>query len=590
MAYDAETIDANLDSDRQLKRAVERRLRGLAGTRQFIDPDYLEVARFCQPRLGAFVQAYGSVQAGSTNLNVTLKGTRLNSKLVDGHATFASQVLGNGMTSGLSSPSRPWFDITTSDPDLADSKAARVWLDQVKALIYAWFAGTNFYQAAKAGYLENGVFGTEAGVMMDHWRHGGVTFPLTTGEYWIGLDDALVPDSLYRRCDMTVIQMVQRFGIDKCPSKVRDDYAGGKYENTYMVFHAMEPNDLRQLGKRNARNKRYRSLYFMCEGYGCEANDPPFLAVEGFDDKPFWAARWDTVGSEPYGYSPGMASHPDSRQLQFQSLRKQQGIDYMITPALRGPAILANQNVNLMPKRITTVASIDKDSFMPIWEVRPEGIKAVAEDIGTTRQAIDRHFSVDLFQAITNMPGVQPRNVEEIAARNEEKLAQLGPVVDRTNTEKLKVAIDRAFMILLRQGKIPPAPRELQGQPLEIVFISTLTQAQRLLGLGGIERGLAFVGSLVGVFPQAGDKVDVDEAIDAYFDMAGTPAKIIRSEEEVQALRNARAQAQAGQQAAQQAAVVAPAANQAAQAAQTLSETDTTGGRDLLTKLMGRGG
>jgi hypothetical protein len=60
--------------------------------------------------------------------------------------------------------------------------------------------------------------------------------------------------------------------------------------------------------------------------------------------------------------------------------------------------------------------------------------------------------------AITTMPGVQPRNIEEIAARNEEKLTQLGPVIERVNNEKLEVAIDRTFGIMSRMACFLPLP------------------------------------------------------------------------------------------------------------------------------------
>jgi hypothetical protein len=100
--------------------------------------------------------------------------------------------------------------------------------------------------------------------------------------------------------------------------------------------------------------------------------------------------------------------------------------------------------------------------------------------------------------AITNMQGVQPRNIEEIAARNEEKLTQLGPVIERVNNEKLEVAIDRAFGIMRADRPASPGARRgaEAGGHIKIEFVSILTQMQRMVGLGQIERG--FVGFEVG--------------------------------------------------------------------------------------------
>src|SRR3546814_16366189 len=79
---------------------------------------------------------------------------------------------------------------------------------------------------------------------------------------------------------------------------------------------------------------------------------------------------------------------------------------------------------------------------------------------------------------------------------------------------------------MLRGGMLPPVPEVLQGVELKIEFVSILTQMQRMVGLGQIERALGFAGNIAGAFPQALDKVDIDAAMDEYFERAGVPPKI----------------------------------------------------------------
>jgi hypothetical protein len=166
------------------------------------------------------------------------------------------------------------------------------------------------------------------------------------------------------------------------------------------------------------------------------------------------------------------------------------------------------------------------------------------EDVGRCAEAVDRLTYADLFMAITNMQGIQPRNIEEIASRNEEKLTQLGPVIERVNAEKLQVAIDRTYGIMARKQMLPPAPAHLQGEPVKVDFVSILAQMQRMVGLGQIERTVSFVGSLAAQFPEASDRLDIDAVIDDYADRAGAPPKIIRSVKDAQALRDKRNQEQ----------------------------------------------
>jgi hypothetical protein len=145
------------------------------------------------------------------------------------------------MTSGLSSASRPWFTLKTADDDLMEADGVRAWLSEVERRMYAFLASTNFYGAAKSGYGEMGLFGTEACVMVEHPLAGAVCHALTFGEYWIALSDALVPDTLYRTCPMSVKQAVETFGQAVSPT-IRGLYDRSQYDVAVEIMHAIEPD------------------------------------------------------------------------------------------------------------------------------------------------------------------------------------------------------------------------------------------------------------------------------------------------------------------------------------------------------------
>ncbi len=197
---------------------------------------------------------------------------------------------------------------------------------------------------------------------------------------------------------------------------------------------------------------------------------------------------------------------------------------------------------------------------------------------------IDATSYAELFMAITNMQGIQPRNMEEIASRNEEKLTQLGPTIERVNNEKLEVAVARVFGIMLRGNMLPEPPEALQNAEIKIEFISILTQMQRMVGLGQIERTVSFIGNLAGASPDALDKLNIDEMIDEYAERAGTPQRVIRSTGDATKLRNERAR----QANMAKMAEMMPAVQQGADAARLLSETDVNG-QPMLDTLLGAG-
>jgi hypothetical protein len=540
-----------------LRERCDKRLAGLKAVREPYLPEWKEIAQHAQPSRGRFLYAEND-----------RKYRRSNRAIYNSHGILAFRTLASGMTSGLSSPSRPWFRLATYDEAQMDDDEVRAWLSDVERLMYGFLADTNFYAAAKAGYAELGMFGTEACVMVEHPKRGAVCHALTIGEYWIALGDDGMPDTLYRKAWMSVHQAVQSFGIDKVSQRVKDFYDRSDYEQTVKVNHAIEPNDERDLDLKTAKGKPWRSFYWDEED---DRKDDSYLRLQGFEEQAFWAPRWDAIGGDTYGSSPGMEALPDLRELQLQTKRKTEATAFLVKPEKIVPSTL---KITGQAGNVVSVASVDKDSVIVPYEIPPQAIAEILKDMERCTNAIDRLAFADVFLAITNLEGSADRTVPEINARLEEKMTQLGPVIERVNNEKLSVAVDRTFGIMTRLGLLPPAPEALQGKPLKIDFVSILTQMQRMVGLSQTERVTSYIGNLAAAFPEAADKLNVDEAIDDYGERAGSPPKIIRSNRDVEKLRAAREQ----QKKMEATMAAMPAAKDGADAARLLSEAAQNGG------------
>jgi hypothetical protein len=526
--------------------------------RRSYESDAKEIASYAQPAKSRFL---------TSDIN---KGRQSNRRLNNSHGIFAFRTLQGGMTSGLSSQSRPWFSLGLTDEELHDDQEVKDWLSEVEKLMYGFFAQTNFYGAVKTGYLELGMFGTEACIMLEHREKGAVCHQLTFGEYWLATGDDLEPNALYRQCPMTALQAVQMFGRDNVSSRIQSDYDCSRYENAHNFYHAIETNDDMIAGRLGFEGKPWRSVYWE----EADSDKDHFAQQTGFYEQPFWAPRWDTTGGDVWGQGPGHDALPDLRELQLQAKRKAEATDLHVHPEK-----IASSKVKLkgQPKSVVSVASVDKvgELVSVPYSIPYQTIGVIREDVEACKEAVNQATYADLFMAITNMNGIQPRNIEEIAARNEEKLTQLGPVIESVNNEKLEVAINRAFGIMERGRMLPPAPEQLRGgAEIKPKFISILTQMQRLVGLGQIERTVGFVGSQAGVYPEAIDKIDFDEMIDEYADRAGMPVNLIRSTADAEKIRADRAR----QQNMQQALAAAPAVKDGADAVQTMAEV----GQDAL--------
>ena len=551
-----------------IRERSEIRLASMKRLREPSEPDFKEIARLALPSKSEYMQT-GSLKR------------RANTSKQDTAGRIAGRTLVNGMATGLSSNSRPWFKLGVGDPALASSQAVKDWLFAVETALYALFARTNYYDANKVAYAQLGHMGHACNFMVEHSQYLMVSHAMEAMEFWIAQDDGLRVNAVARRPILTVIEMVGMFGWTKVSDQVRAAYDRGDVHKLVPTINLVEWNKDRDGDYWDYGNKPWRSIWWE---EGCPSKeDDKLLRVSGFDSKPFSAPRWETTGAQVYSdASPAYDALPDLRELELMGRRYGRAVDNLVKPALNVPAGLSQTPISVDPGSLNFVNEL-QGKVEPTIRPDPNSLQAIERGREWITRRVNQLFYADLWMAITDMEGVQPRNEQELAYRNEEKLTQLGPVVDRVNIEKLEVDIDRAYGILQNLGRIPPAPPELAGTGLQIEFVSILAQAQKAAANSQIERIARFTGFLVGQFPDAALKFDAQQAVDEYAQNTGVTPKIIRSDAAVAKLLDQ----QQAQQQAQQAVAAAPAARDGAQAAELLSRTQVgPADRSMLDQLM----
>jgi hypothetical protein len=271
-----------------------------------------------------------------------------------------------------------------------------------------------------------------------------------------------------------------------------------------------------------------------------------FLSERGFDNFPAYCPRWAVAGEDIYGTEcPGMVTLGDIKQLQIQEKRKAQAIDKMVNPPLVGPASIRNVPVSSLPGGLTLYSGNPQENKLESLYSISLPLDQLIQDMDRVEGRIDAAFFVDLFLAISNMDGIQPRNELELSERNAERLLQLGPVLEGVQGEFLDPMIARTFDQMVKSDLIPPPPEEVQGQPLKVDYISSLAQAQRAVDTRGIDRLTQFTAGLMSATLSDGKKFNADEAIKKYADLLGTPAKLLTPDKEIQQARQAEQEAAA---------------------------------------------
>jgi hypothetical protein len=496
--------------------------------------------------------------------------------MVDGEPQLAASIFASGMQSGMTSQASQWFEVTTIDQDLAKWKPAQEWFETVRDILMAIFARSNIYQDFYSIYEELGTFGIACMSIHEDFKNVIRSEFHTVGEYFLGVNEYGMVNTFCRYRWITVENMVRFFGRENVSQAVRNLWDRNQLYEYVKCCQIVEPNDGRDPTFKNNKNMAYRSIYW-------EDGGNKLLKYSGYEEFPFMAPRWGVrMTSEAYGIgAPGWKILGDSQTLQEMSKSEMAGIAKAADPPLQVWGDINGGIINSLPGGKNHFKANDKAGVSSLYDGNfLQGLAALDASIQGKQQKINRFYYTDLFKMLNSQDRPQ-MTAREVAERHEEKLTVLSPVLDRDEKEHLDPVVERTFAIATRAGIIPTPPQELEGQELKIDYISTLAQAQKMIKTAAIEQFTAFAGTVLQYQPEILDVIDLDMVVTDYGDKVGISPKYIRSEEQIAAIRQQRAEAmQQQQQMAQAGAMV--------QGARDLSQINT-GENNALTALLGGG-
>jgi hypothetical protein len=528
--------------------------------------------------LGDFISPR-RVQLYSADAN---RGERRGQKIIDPTATLAARTLQAGMMSGLTSPARPWFQLTTPDADLNEYGAVKQWLHTVGERMATAMLGSNLYKQFPTTYNDLGVFGTNAFALVEDEQSLFRCYDFPIGSYYLANDARRQVRVFVHEFQMTVRQLVERFGRvngrgapdwSKFSATVKNAWDRGSYEIAVDVVTVVRPNE--EADERYAALSARHRAFASCT-YEKGSRTDVYLEETGYDEFPIIASRWEVTGQDVYGtWCPGMMALGDVRQLQGVERTVLKAIEKAVNPPLVMPIGNRNTTVSQLPGGVTYVEDPTGKQARPLVDTSAFRLDWAEAKQQQVRERINESFYTPLFLAVTQMDreNVTAREIDE---RHEEKLLMIGPVVVQSEGDLHRPVIERTYAIMDRKGMFPTPPEELHGMALDIQYLSIMAQAQKTIGLEGHER---FAFTMVKLSAEAQrpdllDKVNFDQWTDTYADQTGTLPNVVVPTEQAAQVRKARADAAQAQQAAQQAQLMAGTA-------QTLSQTDTSGQNGL---------
>tara|TARA_B100000161_G_scaffold49455_1_gene31812 strand:- start:3876 stop:5534 length:1659 start_codon:yes stop_codon:yes gene_type:complete len=486
--------------------------------------------------------------------NITKKrtpGDKNSERIFDGTAQFAAELMASSMHGMLTNSGTPWFSLRYTDDEFETDDISKEWLERATDVMYVEIGRSNFHEAIHELYSDLVTFGT--GVMfVDTDKEGTLRFSTRhISECYVSEDEFGRVDTVFREFKIAARAAVSQFGEENVSQKILKKSQDDPYDMIELL-HIVMPRYERDTVKIDAKNKPIASIYL-------DPDSKKIISESGFDEFPYMVPRFRKSSYENgYGRSPAMTALADIKMVNEMSKAVIQAAQLQIHPPLLVPDDGFILPVRTVPGGLNFYRSGTRDRIEPlnIGANNPVGENQLEQ----RRTAIRAAFYVD--QLITgNRPGM---TATEVIQKSSEKMRILAPLTGRLQSELLRPLIDRIFNLISRKKGFEVAPDTMGGNEIDIEYVSPLAKAQRQ---GDIQASLElfqFLAPLMQVDPNVVDYLDVDGLAKHIIKTTGVPASVVRGEDEVASLREAKQAAREEMAAAQQQAMLAKAAGEAA--------------------------
>ena len=447
-----------------------------------------------------------------------------------------------GMTQAITPASDPWFRHAFLSRADREATGGNEYVDTVDARIRAVLSAGSFYQAIHAFNKELLAFGCALLSCESSPRTVARFACQTCGTYAVALDADRMLACVARRLKMTPRELAERFGRDRLSEVTRKMLEDRPYAPVDVV-HVVRKRQERDETREDALNMPFASCWY-------EENGEMLLHEGGFRSMPFFFTVWEEARGV-YGTGPGDEALADQKGIEAWELRKAVGIEKMIDPPLLAPGTL-KRHVRAAPGEVVSdSAATQNNALRPLYEVNfGPAVQYVQQEVQQISMRLEDVMMANIFANMSLETRPAGMTMTEYMDRRRRSAELMGPTVSAYEPRVLNPLIERVFALLDEAGMLPPPPDGLsEWAALSVSYQSPMAQMLEQSGAVATAQFMEQVAPLVQVNPEIFDKLDTDQMVDELAQRMGVPASIIRSDEQVAAIRRQRAEAQAAQQA-----------------------------------------
>jgi hypothetical protein len=510
----------------------------LEAERREYESVWQEVADFCDPD-GPDIHTHRSMRGFGSQPE---RSERRSVQVYDNTINSAANRLAAGLESLIIPQSDKWHNLSTEAMNDEETDEEKEWAEHLRDFLFTlrYSATSNFVPATQAclrnvvrygpGYLyaEEGF-----GATMIHYA----SIPVV--EAYIGRDRWGRVDLFHRKYERTARQCAQEFG-DKLPASVKEmanDPA--KCLTKLSLIQCIKPRDDRRTYRKGDATEYLDSAFV---SYHVLEEEEAIVRESGFAAFPVACFNWRRYENDSYGISPTIEALTTVREINAVRRTGLRGLQQATDPALATKA------------ELDYIPTLNPGAHYP----------GLIDESGRPMIALVQNPQMTATEALI---------------RQEEKGALLGPSGSIIQAG-FAANLERELAILEEKGIYEEGsqflpPQSLAGRPIRPTFTSPLDILRRAAESRDSDMVVtsAVQYAQAAMDPSILDRIDGDEYLKIKKEASRAPQRLLRTDDEVEAIRQARAQAQQAQagmaalkQGADIAATAVPAAAQAREA------------------------
>ncbi len=504
-------------------------------------------------------------------------GMKITKDVYDDTGTYCAGILGKFMCGSMHNAASRWGRLTHRNPTLKKNDEFREWADESTDRMLAAFNRSNYYSEVYQMDIDWCGFGTGSKLTQElplseqlrRGSRGGLLFESDRiGRYVIAEDATGRVNTHMREFEYTANQAKERWREEKLPENIRRCLQSNKGDEKFSFVHAVYPRaESASRTYSGAKGMPWASCFI-------EKSTKTLVSEGGFREFPFMVPRWEKVPGWAYGLGPGELCDPNlktlnaAKRLGFEDwglkirppiLHKHDAIfgEWSLIPGGGMPVNTGGHTI------AEVVQAFQTGSHPEVSQIKEEEI----------RKQIRQAFYVDQILMMMEIDKAQ-MTAYEFQQKMQLLYQILAPIYGQYRSDYLNHLWDVSFAILYRQSAFSPPPDILyeyeDGGDLDVEFDSPLARAQRMEDITNMQMALGDIAPLAKFQADSGqevtvvDKINVDKWADLIFERRGVPGSVTNNEDEIAALRQARAETKAALQERADAAALAQGAGQVA--------------------------